>query len=83
MRLFLLFYLISVSVFSQQEKQTVFIQADYGFTSYSNPSVKTNGLCPTAEILFLSTNSKRDSSKFSGCFMAALALFEPHKPLTY
>jgi len=70
MKLFLFFCLISVSVFSQREKQTVFIQADCGFTSYINPSTKVLGSSPSAEIIFSGNLSKKDSSKATACFIA-------------
>ena len=67
MKLSLLFCLIGIYVFSQAEKQTIFLQADYGYTSYSN-SATTKGLCPTAEVLFTSNASKKDSLKVTFCF---------------
>ncbi|MEO8760285.1 MAG: hypothetical protein ABI388_04050 [Bacteroidia bacterium] len=73
MRLFLLFCLISVTVFGQKEKQTVFIQGGFGFTSYVNPSTKIAGSCPSAEINFISNNSKKDSAKINACFIAGFS----------
>ena len=72
MRLFLLFCLISVSVFSQ-EKKTVYIQGSYGNTYYNNPSTKTNSFCPSAELTLLSNTSKKDSLKIHACFMAGFS----------
>ncbi len=63
MKLFTLFCFISVFVFSQTDKRTIFLQATFGSTHYSNPSATTSGACPTAELFLISNTNKKDSSK--------------------